>query len=592
MVVRTGDHWFNDWILTTKASDAYGTPTIRSSSVTYTSESCAEHPSPSRAMFDMFVPTLLMPAMNFDIGDQIRAFVNAQGLSDDGAGSVVDKYVAYFEGEIDGIARRPATGGKAFLTRIESVSLVSPDTECDMRFDPETGIVYLTNVAETTKNLKFSFTMRVPLSSVSSGATHTGSYRGGRLRVQVIRGTQSQFYYPPGYIDLKIGTQPPEWNTIEVPGRTPGSDLSGMISYYNVAPGEEVQVLATAMEVGRGRPSGFDYAITGSDLLARLGRTSIGAEPWNYETVYSRILHIGEAVPGVSIDAYPRRFNTSEAGWPTLVTSNYVRPLDVDHRSALDVYQRTVASLGRVALGLAGRVGMSWGLTPQNNVSVSGGVASLVPDQGYTSEIPSDSIPDIAVALTSDRVATRVSATWYLPGDNVATNPYDTKELIDHVDDPEGIRKYGIIDRKIETDQFTTRTDWRLKDIATSLWSKMEILVAEQAETEWYFSEDPTIIPRDLDRIRGAAELIDNATRFGRAIRLTGPLPLGVAAEHRVKGGKFGFDGGKWRMTLEVEPINFSGVDSATIARAEVRSEFTIGSGTNITISDLRSIAL
>ena len=86
--------------------------------------------------------------------------------------------------------------------------------------------------------------------------------------------------------------------------------------------------------------------------------------------------------------------------------------------------------------------------------------------------------------------------------------------------------------------------------------------------------------------------MIDNATRFGRAVRLTGPLPLGVAAEHRVKGGKFGFDGGKWRMTLEVEPINFSGVDSATIARAEARPEFTIGSGTNITISNLRSIAL
>ena len=65
-----------------------------------------------------------------------------------------------------------------------------------------------------------------------------------------------------------------------------------------------------------------------------------------------------------------------------------------------------------------------------------------------------------------------------------------------------------------------------------------------------------------------------------------------LADEHRVKGGKFGWDGKRWRLELDPEPVNYSGVEAATFNQAANRPEFTIGSGTGITINDMRSVKL
>lgn len=583
-MVGPGAHVIAGWYLHKfDTAAAYVTPTILRTSTTWDSESCADHPDPARGQFDLFVPKVAVPAMGLDLGTPIRTFVWAQGLNATGTGAVETRHVAYFEGEVDGIAmeRSPGKAAMGMHTAVLSSPAPTPnDGTVTVGIDTAGGPVVVTNNADVDNTIEFTVRVTMP-------ATFTG----GAVRVAAI-------ISPWAVSDTHVNSGGGFARTNKVTGLSPGAtSFNVRVRAPSVWANATRKIIVLAMEENRGRPDGYRVTVTGSDYLAKLGRLSVGDTPWPYKQAFTRIeqdLMPLAAAAGIPIDRYPYREGINEPGGWDLMWANYVKPMDVDHRSALDIYRRTVAACGRVALGLAGRVGISWGLTPTKTITVSGGVASLAPERAWTSEIPSSAVPDVQLNLTTDRVATRVSASWFLPGDayNYATNPYDLKEVTYQVTHPTAVARYGVVDRSIETDQFTTRTDWLLPNIAANLVAKIDLMLAEQAEPEWYFGDDVRIIPRDLDQVRGLAELIDNASRFGRAIRLIGPLPDGLADEHRVKGGKFGWDGKRWRLELDPEPVNYSGVEAATFNQAANRADFTIGSGTGITINDLRSVKL
>lgn len=580
-MVSPGAHIIAGWFLhKLDAEAAYVTPTILRTSTTWDSESCVDHPNPARGQFDLFVPKVAVPAMGLDLGTPLRAFVWAQGLNATGTGEVVDRHVAYFEGEVDGISMERSPGKAAM--GVHTAVLASPaptpsDGTVTVGMD-EAGPVVVTNNADVTRTIEFTVRVTMPT-----------TFTGGPVRVAAI-------FSPWMGSDTLVDSGGGFARTNKVTGLAPGAtSFNVRVRAPSVWANTTSKFIVLAMEENRGRPDGYHVTVTGSDYLAKLGRLSAGDKPWGWNQAYNRIdkdlAPLADAA-GIYIDRYPYRDGVNEPGGWDLMFANYVKPMDVDHRSALDIYRRTVAACGRVALGLAGRVGISWGLTPTKTITVSGGVASLAPERAWTSEIPSSAVPDVPLNLATDRVATRISASWFLPGDDYATNPYDLKELTYQVTHPTAVAKYGVVDRAIETDQFTTRTDWLLPNIAANLVAKIDLMLAEQAEPEWYFGDEVRIIPRDLDQVRGLAELIDNASRFGRAIRLVGPLPDGLADEHRVKGGKFGWDGQRWRLELDPEPVNYSGVEAATFNQAASRADFTIGSGAGITINDMRSVKL
>lgn len=574
-MVTPGWHIICGWFLHHRwETHAWLTPTILGARVTWDSESCADHPEASRAVFDVWVPAVTWPALGWDLGGVCRTFVNAQGIDDNGAET--NKHVAYFEGETDGIAVLRDTRGHAPITAVTDLAATPPvwpsDGTAAVAVSPDGTGFDVTNNSDTQAEIQFTVNVTPPPGWTGNGlriaAVNTGLY-----------GDNTVVNSGGGWAVTNLEDGP----------------VATRVAVRTVPPNTTVKVIVTVMEEHRGRPPGYQVQVTASDYLARLGRLSIGDEPWGWDSIEYRCGRIRNlaARTGLYVDSYPRRdVGGAEPGGWQLFNTNNARPLDVDHRSALDVYRRAVAGAGRVALGLAGRVGISWALQPTKTIAVAAGVASLVDDRVTTSEVPSDAVPDVPMHLTADRVATRVTVRWWRDNTDTA-NTHDTTDTTWKIDAPAALQtRYGVIDRVIETDQYHPDLTKTLPDIAANLASKAQLMLAEQSEPEPYFGDGVTVVPRDLDRVRGLAELIDNASRFGRAIRFTGPLPAGLDREHRVKGGSWEWDGRTWALALSTEPVNFSGPEAGTIAQAAARPEFTIGSGTNVTIKDMRSVKL
>ena len=600
-------HLVNDWEVK-MGRDTYNVlPSITQTRASWTSESAASHPDPSRSTTVLNGPRIAVEAMGLDLNQGVRLFVVADGL--DANLSPLKKNVAYMEGLIDGIelARIDSKGAEAspsptrFATMPNSVNVSGSTPYVTVVSRPD-GLYDVTNTGDAPVNAQLTAFVDP---SLSAGRISQGQYAGGPVKYA---GMVRTARWDSAWLnDVEVG--PSNKQTVTLPG---GSWQSFPVRVRNLQAGQTVTIMVVGVEQPSKAPMGplerLEVAVTASDYLATLGRLTVGDEPWDYRRVSERIYH--DLAPlanasGVYLDWYPSRVEGAEPGGVNMVNENWVRPLDVDSRSALDIYRLTCASVGRVALGLAGRVGMSWALKPSYRMTYMSGqmaFAAIVPNPDSTM-IPSKYVPDAPVAKAADKVATKINVTWWKPGPefDLATNRQDVAEQSFILTNPTAIQRYGVIERKVDTHQFTTREDYTLRDIAPELVVKAQLMLDEQSEPEWYFSGNTRVIPRNLEDVQGLAEIIDNATRFGRVVRFTGPMPDGVDDSHRCIGGSFGFDGEDWHLELELEPAYYSGTDTAKFFQAAPKTDLTFSvlssssnsSGTGpITYAEMRNTAL
>lgn len=592
--ISPSQHFVNNWEVK-MGRDTYNVlPAITQTKVSWSSESAASHPDPSRSMTIISGPRIAVEALGLDLNQGMRMFVVAKGL--DANLSPVRKNVAYMEGLIDGIElARIDSKGTRFATMPHTVSVLSPDVSIVSQPD---GLIDVTNTGEAPVDAQLL--VSVDTGSLA-GRISQGQYAGGPVKYAGMVRTESRDIVWVN--DVRVG--PSNRQTLTLAGSGGGAVMHSFpVSVRNLQAGQAVTIMVVGVEqpsrASTGSLERLEATVVASDYLATLGRLTIGDAPWDFrrvsERIYSDLTPLAEA-SGVRVDWYPNRYEGAEPGGVAMVNNNWVRPLDVDSRSALDVYRQTCASVGRVALGLDGRVGMSWALKPAYRLTyITDPVkqAFIVPSADSTM-IPSKYVPDAPVAKTADRVATKVNVTWWKPGPEYATNKQDVVEQNFILTNPTAVKRYGVIERKVETHQFTTRMDYTLKDIAPELVVKAQLMLDEQSEPEWYFSEGTRVIPRDLDKVRGLAEVIDNATRFGRLVRFTGPMPDGVDDSHRCIGGSFGYDGKNWRLELELEPAYYSGSDTAKFHQAKPKTDLTFAVlrvSSIIPYSEMRNTAL
>lgn len=594
-----GEHSFRRFHLPVSKEMAYLGPTIHEVAVSYGAESAASHPDPARGTWEMFIPKVVAGQFGFTLGDSVRTTVLADGLDDWGYGTTQSyKPTIYFDGEVDGVRRRRSKGS-AFSARAVgqpgpgSVAGTWSQVRSDgvLRVFDDTGTVD-SNGAPKAVTSTFNVILPVPLVNGATSEYMSGRYRGGTLRVGAVIGPSSTYNGSPqayltvgGTTGKVVSFQP-----------TPNSWVPVRVTVYDIPPDGHVDVVVMALEEGAGRPDGYNVTVTASDWLAKAGRATVSAEPFPVKTAYQRIQeqllpHAIYNLMGFNVESSPWRDMVGyEVGGYDVMNSALVRPLDSDSRTMLDIFRRTVAAVGRTAISMRGGIGPSWGLAAQNRISVSNGVAILNPDRGYTTEIPARAVPDSPLSLTADRVATRVSATWSLPATD--GNPYGAEEVDSSMTQLWAATTYGVIERRIETDAYSPDRTTQLHVLAPGLWQKMQLMLTEQAVPEFYFEDSTVILRGQLSKVRGLAELIDHVQRIGRPIRFVGELQSDIEREHRTRGGRFGFRGGQWYLELDIEPVGFSGAQSATYAQAKARPDFTLASARTITLRDMRGVTL
>ena len=592
-MVEASDHMVNNWSLPTGLTD-YALPTIYETKATWTSDSCADHPDPARLSMRLWTPRVLWPALDFEDGNKLRLFVLAQGI-EEGTGNVVQKHVAYFEGEVEGVEIHP-TRGDGFAARPVRVSDIDTSNAAGLvEFDAGRGVVRVTNGSSEQSDTVW-VRLWFPTPAVSGVEGTTGRpYGGTGLTVRALwhKVPGSSAWPKSAWLaDSSTGAA----DVFTVTSAPVAGEMWVDLACHSMEPNEVREYALVGVEKGTGRPEGYEVLIVGGDMLAKMGRTYIGDQVWSHQTAGVRLWwQLGGALEGrgINFDWYPVGYFGAEPGGVDLMGSVRVRPRDVDNTSALEVYQDTVAAVGRVALGLAGRVGISWGLKPALRTEVVNGTLTKFEDEQGVSMLPASAVPASPVGKTIDRVSTRMAVQFYNPGEEYPGNPTDVKERVQYVEDPAAVKRYGVVSRTITTEAWTENTALDAAAIAPNLALKLQQMLASQSESNWYFTDSTTYLSARLDDVRGLAELVDNASRFGRLFYfdgLTDALPVG--RYHRMKGGAFGFSDGKWELEIESEPANHSGVDSVQFVDIQ-SSSTTIGhlkDATSFTVNDVRSV--
>lgn len=591
-MVYASDHIVDNWSLPVGLTD-YALPTIYETNATWTSESCADHPEPARLSMLLWTPRVLWPALDFEDGNNLRLFVVAQGI-EDGTGNAVQKHVAYFEGEVEGVELHP-TRGEGFAARPVRVSNISSANASGMvEFDEDRGVVRVTNGSSEQSDTVW-VRLWFPTPAVSGVAGTTGRpYGGTGLTVRALwhKVPGSAAWPKPAWL-ADSGAGAPDVYTVK--NAPVGGEMWVDLRCHNMEPNEVREYAFVGVEKGTGRPEGYEVMVVGGDMLAKMGRTYIGDQVWSHQTAAVRLWQLGDALEGkgVNFDWYPRNFFADEPGGVALMESVRVRPRDVDNTSALEVYRETVAAVGRVALGLAGRVGISWGLKPALRTQVVNGTLTKFEDVQGVSMLPASAVPVSPIGKSIDKLTTRMSIGFYNPGPDYPSKPTDVKERVQYVEDREAVKRYGVVNRTITTEAWTENTALDTAGIAPNLALKLQQMLESQARSDWYFTNSTTYISARLDDVRGLAELVDNSSRFGRLFYfdgITDALPVG--RYHRMKGGSFGYRDGKWMLEIESEPANHSGVDSVQFVDIQ-SSSTTIGhlkGATTFTVNDVRSV--
>lgn len=616
-------HLIGGWVFAT-SKQGYGvTPTLTQSRVSWSADSCMDHPEPARGTFLAHVPRRVAEVLPIDLGSSVRAFVNCWGMDPNGTGSQAYTACAYLEGYVDQVtktrlkykgpnraaARRPyhavpvqyrLTNAPAagltvelFNRRAKTATLTTTSWGGAGGGGQRMVATNRTGAAQTlTFEAMFDVTMGTERTADSTGASGTAAP--GTFALDVTHKYQAN--------EPKITYGGTTWTSRGTATITSAPSTITVSYSLQLSIDETVELVPSLAQVTPLPQYGdlIELNVEASDGLAKLGRIYVGDEPWYVVTAETRLrdqLRPAVAKAGMDVDVYPYRDHMGyEAGAADLMSVK-VTKLDVDNRSALEVYRRTVAAAGRVALGLSNRVGMSWALKPALKVTVVGGVAQLGEDQGYMSNAATNSVRDVPLRLSTDRMANRITFKYFIPKSG-ATPPYG--ETTESITDATSAAKYGGVARTISSDLWAATgtygdTPTNVLSAGPNLWSKAQVALDAQREPVYYMDADTIIVPRDIDTVIGLAELVDNSQRYGRLVKLDGPIPPEVSPYQRQRGGSFGFGGdGRWHLEMQVEPSDYSGVEAGRYRDISSKSALTFNAfkTTTIRLIDIRNAAL
>ena len=580
MVIQADRHNINGWYWATDKASYPQLPVLIETAASWDQESCADHPEPSRFTSRAIMPSVLARVFAPKPGELVEAFVNAQGINET-TGAVQTKNVAYFAGYVDETTitrygsdrakRTPAWAG--IQTGVGSIT-TGPTVDA---YADGLGVVVSCDVEQPNGG---DATIEVKLDT-SAGPD---AYSGGPVRVQAMirRGRE---FYPPDQVRYRYSGGTWGIGSLTIPS-LPVGESTIEVQVPSIFPGESLAFVLVGCELADARPPSQSLIeVTASDVLARFGRMRIGAEPFVWEFVSSRLYLLGQTT-GLAVDQGPYRQGGYEPGWWGGPNDVAVRPLDVDSRSPLDVHRRTTAAAGRLSIAQHERVAMSWAVEAANTVAVIGGVAFIVPDTKLTSEIDTSLLPDEGVRVTLELSVDSVEASFLVDGTEAGT----LDEKIETAKGPNTVGKT----RRIETDLYWTGKT-TLAELSPKLLERIKRMARDQAQLQGRI-DNIRLITGGADQVRGVAELIDNSTRHGRTVRLVGPTPFDypLTRNLRANSGRFGFSqtSGEWELELSLEPATYAAPESATFEDAATMPTLTLGSMTSVTFDQMRNVRI
>lgn len=122
------------------------------------------------------------------------------------------------------------------------------------------------------------------------------------------------------------------------------------------------------------------------------------------------------------------------------------------------------------------------------------------------------------------------------------------------------------------------------------LFSRARVLLAAQSIPKWRLASTVSIVLKELDSQPGLRLLLDESTRFGQLIKITG-VPM-IDQYQRVRGGRIVL-GTEPVLELEIEPVDYSAPLSLTrssLIADPVASTYNLRNFKTLTPNDLRSI--
>lgn len=274
-----------------------------------------------------------------------------------------------------------------------------------------------------------------------------------------------------------------------------------------------------------------------SDFLAPAGRMRIGDTPfpmefpgarWNRVRALLRANDLPMKASSLYNESGTLSAGSSTMNWFGGATgvSSYVKPLDVDSRSALEVLQRTAMAAGG-AVVTSTRYGLDYQLraTPFKTFSVPASGNVSLTDNPAVCVMPSSAVEEVPRTLSTASIVNQVE--WEIAQPDGEGGVAETVGLVAA---KESISKSGPSPLKLVSDAYREGTN----QIVTLQYRAMNLL---RAEPVWTFDESVEIA--DTTAVPNLVKALDPTTRHGHAVRITGTRPADVGERWRVRAGSF-----------------------------------------------------
>lgn len=277
--------------------------------------------------------------------------------------------------------------------------------------------------------------------------------------------------------------------------------------------------------------------VDASDFLAPAGRMRIGDKPFPMEYPGARWNKIrsllrNSDIPMKSSNMYlpggALIAGSSTMNWFGGATgvSAYVRPLDVDSRSALEVMQRTAMAAGG-AVVTSTRNGLDYQLraTPFKTLTAPGSGNVVLVSNPDVSVMPSSVVEEVPRTLSTASVVNQVEWDIAQPDGSGGVT-----EAVGLVSADASIGKSGPSPIKLVSDAYREASN----QMVTLQYRAMNLL---RSEPVWTF--DDAVEVTDLSAVPMLARALDPRTRHGHAVLITGGRPGDVGDQWRVRAGSF-----------------------------------------------------
>lgn len=277
--------------------------------------------------------------------------------------------------------------------------------------------------------------------------------------------------------------------------------------------------------------------IDASDFLAPAGRMRIGDTPfpmefpgarWNKVRTLLRANDLPMKASSLYNESGALSAGSSTMNWFGGATgvSAYVKPLDIDSRSALEVLQRTAMAAGGATV-TSTKYGLDYQLraTPFSTLSEDG-LGNYGISMGNVTIIPAHLVEEVPRTLSSESIVNQVE--WDIAQPDGEGGVAETVGLVAA---KESISKSGPSPLKLVSDAYREGTN----QIVTLQYRAMNLL---RTEPVWTFDEPVEIT--DISEVPHRAHwLLDPTTRHGHAVWIPGTRPDDVGATWRVRAGSF-----------------------------------------------------